>query len=291
MIPTRDIPQANRLDRVGDLIALVNAGIESDRALAQRLGIVPRQVKYYKEAARILDLAEPEDGRGFRLTDRGKAYLAATRPDQKFEFLVEAVRDSTVIRVLLSQSTEAELNKHCITSFLKRVTTLSGSTPARRADTLVAWLKHITEFDPESFVSVAQHAAKRAPDDYRKYMRGGEGPLHRGLKEAVANNPSLLEDGLKLVQMEYRFPTNDRADILFLDAKSRYLGVEVEVDVGKSDVVGLLQAVKYKAMLAPQFGVGEKDVRGMLVARSIDPHMQWRAKQYNIDTREVTSVI
>lgn len=291
MIHTRDIPQANRLDRVGELIALIAAGIKTERELAERLGIVPRQVKYYKEAARILDLGEREDGRGFRLSDRGNAYLAATRPNQKFALLAEAVRASTVFKVLLDQSTEAELNKHNITSFLKRVTSLSGSTPARRADTIVAWLKYITEFDPESFVSVAQHAAKQAPRIYQQYRRGGEGPLHRGLKEAVAHNPSLLEEDLRLIQMEYPFPTNDRADILFVDSNARFLGVEVEVDVGALDVVGLMQAVKYKAMLALQFGVGEKNVRGMLVARSIHPRMQERAEEYNIDTREVTSII
>lgn len=96
---------------------------------------------------------------------------------------------------------------------------------------------------------------------------------------------------MTLIQEEYQFPTNDRADLLFVDSRTRLLAVEVEIDVGALDVVGLLQAVKYKAMLMVQFGRRPTGVRGLLAARTIHPVMQERATRYEIETREIRGVI
>ncbi len=290
-IPSIKVPQADRLDRVEQLIALVDAGIEENDDLAVRMGFDRRQVLYYKQAACILDFAVSDSEQAFELTDKGRAFLKAVRPDQKQLLLSEAVRECEVVKELLGLYTESELNRNTITRFLTQEAEISGTTPERRASTLIAWLKYAIQLDPESYPSLAQNAAIEAPKKHRRFSRGREGPLHLGLKEGVAENPSLLEEGLTLIQLEYPFPTNDRADILFIDANERFLGVEVEVDVGAVDVVGLMQAVKYKAMLALQFDVGYEDVRGMLVARSIHPRMQKRAERYNIDTREITSII
>jgi len=59
------------------------------------------------------------------------------------------------------------------------------------------------------------------------------------------------------------------------------------VDVGPFDLPGLLQAVKYKHMLAVIHRLEFAEVRGLLVARSIDSLMKARAKQNGIEWREV----
>ena len=91
-----------------------------------------------------------------------------------------------------------------------------------------------------------------------------------------------------LVQVEFPFPTNDRADVLFKDDRDRLVAVEVEVDVGPFDLPGLLQAIKYKHMLAAIHRLDAGDVRGLLVARRIDPAMKARAKQNSVECREVS---
>ncbi len=285
-IPTVDIPQANTLALVGDLIALMNAGVKGNSRLAAQIGIDPRQIEYYKHAARILGFAAHRRGT-LVLTDRGRAYLQAKRPAEKFALMSEAVRDTRVFKELLNRHTEAELSKANIMAFLRRGTGLTGTTLGRRADSITAWLKTISKFDPEDFASLAEHATKRAEEYFRHYRKVEEGFLHRRLKTAISERPHLLGEQLTLIQLEYQFPTNDRADILFLDAKARFLAVEVEVDVGPLDVVGLLQAVKYKAMLAVQFGRMPSSIRGMLAARTIHPVMQERAQRYDIETRQI----
>ncbi|MBI4559191.1 MAG: DUF91 domain-containing protein [Candidatus Hydrogenedentes bacterium] len=190
--------------------------------------------------------------------------------------------------MLLHAFTDAEINKPNICRFLSKNSGLTGSTVGRRADTIVAWLKRVSEFDPENFHSLSIHAHAQAPSAYLQYRASEEGEEHLRLRESLAHNPGLVEEGLALVREEYQFPTHDRADLLFLDSRSRFLAVEVEVDVGPQDVVGLLQAVKYRAMIMVQFGREPTEVRAMLVARRIDPIMCERAKRYGIETREVS---
>ncbi|HZQ05371.1 MAG TPA: endonuclease NucS domain-containing protein [Anaerolineae bacterium] len=289
-IPTKDIPQANSLETVGDLLALIDEGIDSRAELASHLGIDPRQVLYYQEAARILGLLESKNGK-LTVTPHGAAYLKAIKPAEQTGIMSEAVRNTEIFKRLLERYTEAELNKPNIVAFLKEETTLTGTTLGRRADCIVAWLKSITKIDPEDFKAIAKYASAKAPDQYRRYRDTEEGLPHSKLKQAVAENPSLLGEPLTLVREEYQFPTNDRIDLLFTDAKSKFVAVEIEVDVGALDIAGLLQAAKYQVMLRVQYGRPLAQVRTMLVARSIDPYMKERAERYGIETREIKNII
>jgi hypothetical protein len=289
-IPSKDIPQANSLEMVSDLVAYMNEGITERSELASQLEINPRQVLYYQEAARILGwIAEHDDS--YVVTLRGRSYLKAIKPADTAGLLSEAVRDTEVFKRLLDSYTEPELSRSNIMNFLREETTLTGTTVGRRADSIVAWLRTISSIDPEDYRSLAKRAIERAPTQFRAYRSVEQGTPHQKLKDAITKNPSLLGEQLTLVRPEYQFPTNDRIDILFIDAESRFLAVEVEVDVGPLDMAGLLQAVKYQAMLRVQFGRPLSGVRAMLVARSIDPVMQQRAARYGIEIHEIKSII
>ena len=78
-----------------------------------------------------------------------------------------------------------------------------------------------------------------------------KGVVHLNLKNYVASNPAvaLNESGLQLLGVEYKFPTNDRADIVLVDRHNRIVGVEIEPAVGDTDWAGPLQAIKYRYML------------------------------------------
>lgn len=291
MIPTVDVPQANTLGLVVDLVALLSLGIDGKKVLAKELRIALREVDYYKHAARILGFtADPIDKPVLRRT--GRELMQAVRPGERDKIIARAIQETRIFKRLLSNFRPEELNKSTVVDFLKKSTVLTGTTLGRRADTILAWLKFFSTFDPLDVASVARFASKQAAKSYRAYRGGSEGPLHKKLKLAVAEAPEkYLGEPLRLVQVEYPFPTNDRADILFVDSREHLVAVEIKVDVGPMDVPGLLQALKYKHMLAVLFSVRPSAVRGILVARKIHPEIKGKAQRYGIETREVKKVI
>src|SRR4051812_40919643 len=78
LFKSEDIPQANSLPKVRELIAAVNAGIASATGLREALKLDDRHVAYCRRAAVVLGvIAEAEDG-ALTLTSHGKTILAAT---------------------------------------------------------------------------------------------------------------------------------------------------------------------------------------------------------------------
>jgi hypothetical protein len=140
---TIDIPQANSLSVVGNLLALVKSGITEKRELARELPLDPREVDYYMHAARILGLANFEAGKPaeFTISEQGDAYLEALTPSEKRRLLGEAVRSAKIFRGLLQRYEERELDREKIAAFLVETTELNTTTARRRADTILAWLK------------------------------------------------------------------------------------------------------------------------------------------------------
>jgi len=118
---------------------------------------------------------------------------------------------------------------------------------------------------------------------------GGESSTHLFLKEYVAADPAtaLGEPGLKTQKTEYSLPTGDRADVVLSDAHGRIVGVEIEPAVGASEIVGALQAIKYRYMLECVARRAPGDSRAFLVAHSIDPDMKKLCKSYAVDYFEI----
>ena len=291
-VPSVDIPQADTLDLIVELLATAwMGGSQRAKLVAAELGVVPRQVTYYRQAARILGLAKLK-GETLKLTDSGNALMSATGVSERHALLGEAVLNTPLIRSLLRDRRTEELSPHNVEQYIRRNSSLSGATVPRRAHTLLSWLKQVSSYDPFDPVSLAAEAAKAAPEEYAEYRSRQEGQQHRTLKETVAANPEkYLGEELKLIQIEFPFPTNDRADILFVDRAGRYFVVEIEVDVGPRDLPGLLQAVKYKHMLAVIHGLPPEAVRSALVARKIDSAIRDRANNRDIICIEVGGVI
>ncbi|GFE60798.1 hypothetical protein [Geobacter sp. AOG2] len=118
---------------------------------------------------------------------------------------------------------------------------------------------------------------------------GGEGPQHLALKEYVAAHPSLVlgEPDVTTFAVERGFPTGDRADIVLRDRYGRFIGLEVEVVVGSGDIIGALQAVKYRRMLEMAMGARQDDSRAVLVAHSIATDVKMLCAKYDVECREV----
>ncbi len=56
---TRDIPQADRLDKVIYAVEAVNEGATSDNEIAEVIGFTSRQARYYRHAAKLQNLKKP----------------------------------------------------------------------------------------------------------------------------------------------------------------------------------------------------------------------------------------
>lgn len=157
-------------------------------------------------------------------------------------------------------------------------------------------LKEITEDEFDSirlaFLSNSRTKAKlpKCPVFFPGNNGGsGESDQHRALKNYVAHFPNKAIAGrnLSLVQMEYPFPTNDRADIVLHDKFGRFAAVEIEVDVGPQDNPGLLQAAKYRALLAVITDRLIEETDSYLIAYSISEKISHLARKYDIECIEI----
>jgi len=84
------------------------------------------------------------------------------------------------------------------------------------------------------------------------YGYGGEGSLHKSLKEYIFNNPWIIGiHSFKQRDMEHILLSGDRLDVWFELADGSEIAVEVKSEISSSaDVLrGLFQCVKYKTIL------------------------------------------
>jgi hypothetical protein len=117
--------------------------------------------------------------------------------------------------------------------------------------------------------------------------QGGEGDVHRDLKERIAADPSAVlgEDGLSLHKVEFPFNcTGDRIDVVLRDKDKRFVAVEVEVECDRNHLAGALQCMKYRAMLAYYFERPLEEVRCILAAHNIASEVNARCAAFEIET-------
>ena len=82
----------------------------------------------------------------------------------------------------------------------------------------------------------------------------GESDRHKRLKEYVAQHPEIIGLGSSAkANVEYRFTSGDRADVVLTGGGAAFTAVEVELELegAKNLVVGAYQAIKY-AILVPK---------------------------------------
>lgn len=116
---------------------------------------------------------------------------------------------------------------------------------------------------------------------------GGEGEIHRALKERIAANPSMVlgEEGLTLYEIEFPFGcTGDRIDVVLRDKDKKFVAVEVEVECDRNHSAGPLQCMKYRAMLAYSFERPVQEVRCILAAHAIASEVKRRCTAFEIQT-------
>ena len=139
-----DIPQANALETVRQIVRAVDLGVTRLDGLVEYTDYSVRHVGYRLHAARILGFVRMH-GDDAELTPLGERLLATTlRSEQERAVYYDAVQGSAVIQLivpdllsLMPPQTEQ------ITERLFHATKLSRSTAARRANGLMAWRRYI----------------------------------------------------------------------------------------------------------------------------------------------------
>ena len=157
----------------------------------------------------------------------------------------------------------------------------------------------LKELDQSTADTIIEEFKKNCPADKQKPKKhtggfkggGGEGPEHLELKRLVMNEPSTVlgEEGLTGIEMEYEYASGDKADVILQDKYGRFIAVEIEVNVTSGQIVGLLQAIKYKYMYAVQNTRYFDEIRAFLVARSISDDIKKLCKKYDVECFEVAS--
>lgn len=143
--PDGPFPQANDLDKVIDLVQIAAEGVVvSKEDIAGTFDFEERQGDYYGNAACYLGLLGRGEG-GYRATDAGRAFARLRTRSERTTALVGRLLSVPSLRqvfeLLVSREYRAEkIASGEIAAIIERCTGLAGSTPARRASTVRAWL-------------------------------------------------------------------------------------------------------------------------------------------------------
>lgn len=145
----RDVPQADNLRLVREVLDALASGDATPEDIASRTGFSTRHVHYRLHAARILEFVR--FGRNLAsLTPVGRQ-LVATVPGSATEnqLLVEAVERSTILSALCPDLLEARTpSRRALANQIRQKTGLSKATAMRRAQALLSWRRVLLGYQP-----------------------------------------------------------------------------------------------------------------------------------------------
>ena len=156
ILQTVEVPQANDLFKVFNVVKLIADGASTPAEVAAGLDLVEREGAYYLSAARALRLVRklPQgEAAEYVLSYLGDSFLEARGDQARAAVMVRGTLDcphavfiaeGLGLPTPLSAPTPRELhNVELVESELNRLGALSGSTPRRRASAFVSWMKTV----------------------------------------------------------------------------------------------------------------------------------------------------
>lgn len=136
-----DVPQADNLARVRELVEAANQVGLSKKALTGYTGFSERHVRYRFEAARLLGLLDRDAG----VTARGLELIGTTAGSREERALFRrSIARTQVVRTVapdLLKGAEPDLEK--LTRAIGQASQLSDSTAGRRARVLRSWRRQV----------------------------------------------------------------------------------------------------------------------------------------------------
>jgi len=145
--PSVSFPQANDLDKIVDLLSLVDRADITKSEIAEHFDFDERQSDYYANAAIYLGFLV-RAANGFTVTQLGQHLIGMKSLAMRTEIIVEQMLKRPVFRSVfdLWKKYNLELDHVSlaeIATLIAKHTSLSGSTPPRRASTVMQWLRWV----------------------------------------------------------------------------------------------------------------------------------------------------
>lgn len=144
------VPQANDLNKIFELLTLVNRGQNTVSDIADYFAFEERQSNYYGEAAEYLGLLTRNRG-VFELTARGVEFIA-TSPERQQLYMAKLIINSWIFRELIVLArhkgffTRSEIqNILTLAKTSRDQQRYTKTTVGRRCHTIVAWVKWLSE--------------------------------------------------------------------------------------------------------------------------------------------------
>ncbi len=136
------VPQANDFQKVADFPLRVYSGVDTAKQWAEAYDITVRQGSYYREAAEAMGLVRLEAGH-YAITQDGQRYIRMNQ-QQRGDFLAERLLKIPIVNKvfrLVQERPRRGVSKEDIASLIQKISHLGGTTPMRRASTILAYFK------------------------------------------------------------------------------------------------------------------------------------------------------
>ncbi len=213
MLFSNNLPQANNVARLFQIIDLVHEGRWRYIHLKHELGITHRQGQYYKDATEILNLTDRE-----HLTEKGEL-LHSLGAIEKRIFMKDVIMSSKAMVAYLSVKNS---NKETTFQHFKKLIApneLSDTTIKRRISTLEAWLTYcevlnsdkinLENIDQSNIILIEkdEHKSEEARINHEKLVQ-------LMIKTLSTDDCDVFED--RLVDVVYK----DRDKLIFFEMKS-----------------------------------------------------------------------
>jgi tRNA-binding EMAP/Myf-like protein len=141
-IPSDLVPQADNLFDVAKVAECVARGATTYQAIAEGIGKVERQGRYYRKAAEIIGFTESVGANHSKLTRLGAQWVAAQEPN-KTAILTQATLSTHICQRLIPflEARPKGVSRAQLLQFLDEVADLGGESMApRRVSTIIHWL-------------------------------------------------------------------------------------------------------------------------------------------------------
>jgi hypothetical protein len=139
----RKIPQANDINKVKKLVEAISMGANTYVTVAGIMGFNERQSGYYAEAAEMLGLVDTSNG-SYKLTKTGEEFVAASGMAKEI-ILASKIIDIKIFRQIFVKLLENNrISNDEIIFLIYNISELNETTSKRRASTILAWLKWIS---------------------------------------------------------------------------------------------------------------------------------------------------
>ncbi len=140
-------PQADDLDKVIDLLSMLEGGPATKVQVAEHFEFDERQGDYYGNAATYLGLVHRSIN-GFALTPTGVSLINLPERNRRTRELITAMLSQPSFRDVFIEWAALGLgeefpSKAVVAEIIARHSTLGMSTPSRRAGTVLAWLRWV----------------------------------------------------------------------------------------------------------------------------------------------------